>query len=194
MELGYLGFAGETYKTLSAKKTMGYYMYLYREHHATPANEQMPDASASAEAQVWPEYPTMVRETIGKWWKAYQIHGWIVDNVCKDSDIPMVCDVSRSELAKLLEVVDEVLNASELVSGRMSLGYSPTDEGKVHFFKDGKLIADPRVAKRLLPVGGNDPDKLVYDQYYIDQLEAVKTALQAALASPAHMRFSYAMS
>ena len=91
-----------------------------------------------------------IRETIedvGYWRKANHIHKWFVDNVQEGNDDCKEYYVSRDNLRKLLEVVEQVLANNKLSSELL-----PTEEG--FFFGgteyDGDYFGDLEDTKKIL--------------------------------------------
>lgn len=118
------------------------------------------------------------------WRKANQIHKWFVDNVQGGKDDCRPYYVSKEQLQMLLDLVTEVLASTKLKKGRVVNGWSYTKNGKMKANKeDGKVIVDPTVAKKLLPVasgfffGGTE-----YDQWYYDDLVYTKEHLTQVLS------------
>lgn len=131
-----------------------------------------------------PSKVSYIEEEVAYWRKANHIHQWFVDNVQDGEDNCAKYWVSKEKLEALLELVEKVLAASELVGGKTI---------KAHEFKDGKLveverpervIKDPTVASELLPTsdgfffGGTE-----YDEWYYHGLVETRQQLVDALAS-----------
>ena len=121
-------------------------------------------------------------EKAGYWRKANAIHQWFVEHVQDGSDDCQNDYVSKEDMEALLDAVNTVLNASELVEGTITNGYSFENGKKTPITKEGKYIKDPTVAKALLPTteglffGSTD-----YDQYYYQDLVNTKNILEEAL-------------
>lgn len=152
---------------------MGLDMYLFKKHRGT--------------------YPD---EDVAYWRKANQIHGWFVENVQRGEDDCKEYYVSRKRLKKLLDTVNAVLQASRLVPGKVTNGYTLAKIGaqvvKMPNVEDGRLIADASVARALLPTqegfffGSTD-----YDEDYYTDLEHTRNVLTTALAEGVEGRFYY---
>jgi hypothetical protein len=135
-------------------------------------------------------------EEIAYWRKANHIHQWFVENIQGGEDDCREYRVSRGQLQTLLETVNTVLQASVLIPGKVTNGYSISMAGSSYvetpILEDGKRIADPSVAQALLPTqegfffGGTD-----YDEYYYADLEHTRDALTAALAQQDDSDFCY---
>lgn len=135
-------------------------------------------------------------EEVAYWRKANHIHQWFVENVQGDEDDCQEYRVSREQLQTLLETVNTVLQASVLIPGKVTNGYSISMAGSNYvetpILEDGKRIADPSVAQALLPTqegfffGGTD-----YDEYYHADLEHTRDALTAALGQQDDSEFCY---
>jgi hypothetical protein len=121
-------------------------------------------------------------EQIGYWRKANAIHCWFVNNVQDGVDDCREYEVSREELKDLLDLVNQVLEASELVDGKVVNGYTFKDGRKIPNFEKGMNIKDSSVADQLLPTQSGcffgSPD---YDQWYVDNLKYTKAILEGAL-------------
>ena len=157
---------------------MGLDMYFERRHSVhnwkyTPPDERY-TIEISRGGKVVPKTEidtariSSIIEESGYWRKANAIHQWFVENVQDGNDDCKEYRVSTEKIKELLDRVNKVLAASELVPG-----------------KDGKRIKDPTVAKELLPTqegfffGGT-----YYDQWYVEDLERTKEILEEALARP----------
>jgi hypothetical protein len=79
----------------------------------------------------------------------------------------------------------KVVDASELVPGRVVTGHLYSGGEWVAEYEDGQIINNPTVAKRLLPTqsgfffGGTD-----YDAWYFEDVKQTMTVLEAELARP----------
>jgi hypothetical protein len=127
-----------------------------------------------------------IDEEVITWRKSNQIHHWFVENVQNGNDDCHNYYVSRDQLKQLLDICKKVIDASELVPGRVSNGYTfnaQTGE-KVYSQEAGRIINNPTVAQRLLPTqsgfffGSTD-----YDQWYFGDLKETLTVLEKELAS-----------
>jgi len=104
--------------------------------------------------------------------------------------------VSIEQLLQLKSDCEAVLEASKLVDGEISNGYSINADGtKTMHVEPGKVIAETRVAEQLLPTttgfffGGTD-----YDEWYYRDCEhtiAVVDACLAAHAANPKITFTY---
>jgi hypothetical protein len=126
-----------------------------------------------------------IEEEVITWRKSNQIHRWFVENVQDGNDDCHSYYVSRDQIKQLLEICKKVIDASELVPGKVSNGYTfnaQTGE-KVYEYQAGQIINNPTVAKRLLPTqsgfffGSTD-----YDQRYFEGLKTTVTVLEEELA------------
>lgn len=129
----------------------------------------------------------------GYWRKANHIHKWFVDNVQDGKDECQREYVSREDLKKLRDVCKLVADASELVDGEITNGYTlSADGGRNPIVEQGKVIANPAVAQELLPTtsgfffGGTD-----YDEWYLRDVEHTIKVCEAALACPEDVDFYY---
>lgn len=118
----------------------------------------------------------------GYWRKANAIHQWFVDNVQDGEDDCKEYFVERELMQELLETINKVLAASELVAGDIQNGTRYENGKETPIMEKGKYIKDPTVASELLPTqegfffGGTN-----YDQYYYDDLVNTKAILEEAL-------------
>jgi hypothetical protein len=160
---------------------MGLDMYLNRRIFVW--NDQKDSLTITGlKSKVNPEKVTYIIEEAGYWRKANAIHKWFVDHVQKGNDDCKAYYVSKEDLQKLLDTVNKVLEASELIDGTVHNGtmYSKGKAKKI--VEHGKIIKDPFVAKVLLPTsegfffGSTD-----YDQYYYQDLVDTKKILEEAL-------------
>ena len=125
-----------------------------------------------------------ITEEVGYWRKANAIHQWFVEHVQEDVDDCKDYYVEKEQLEELLKTVNEVLKASELIEGDVTNGYTSKGDGKgmQPNIEKGKIIKDPTVAQKLLPIqegfffGGTD-----YDEYYYKTLIETKKILEEAL-------------
>lgn len=124
-----------------------------------------------------------IREDVGYWRKANAIHSWFVENVQDGKDDCGEYYVTQEDFENLLKVVNEVLNASKLVKGKVSTGTEWTKEGgEQKVVELGKVIKDPTVARKLLPTsGGFFFGSTDYDEYYYDDLVETKKIVEGVL-------------
>lgn len=133
-----------------------------------------------------------IETEVAYWRKANAIHRWFVENVQDGVDNCEQFYVNREQLEELLETVTRVLEASELVDGKISNGQTFEDGEWKDILVEGKLIKDPTVAIELLPTqsgfffGGTE-----YDQYYYEDLEYTKKVLEELLATEDEGEFYY---
>jgi hypothetical protein len=125
-----------------------------------------------------------IDEEVITWRKSNQIHRWFVENVQDGNDDCHDYYVSRDQIKQLLENCRKVIEASELVPGQVSNGYTYNESGeKVYFQEAGQIINNPSVAEELLPTqegfffGSTD-----YDQWYFEDLKETVTVLKEELA------------
>lgn len=122
-------------------------------------------------------------EHIADWRKANAIHAWFVENVQDGNDNCGEYYVDEEQLKELLGLVNQVLEASELVDGEVINGYTYKDGERKPMIEKGKIIKDSSVAEELLPCasgfffGGTE-----YDQWYYQDLEHTKKVLEESLA------------
>jgi len=124
-----------------------------------------------------------VIEEAGYWRKANHIHNWFVQNVQEGDDNCGLYYVSQENMEELLGLVNEVLENSKLVKGKVIRSWSFDKNGeKLPNYQEGKNIKDPSKAKELLPCQegfffGNDE----YDEWYYNGLVETKKILEEAM-------------
>lgn len=133
-----------------------------------------------------------IEEEVAYWRKANQIHKWFIDN-CADGDGDRTTmDVSREQLVELLGLCKKVVDASELIDGKINNGQQYQDGKWVDIKVDGKYIKDASMAQELLPTesgfffGGTD-----YDEYYISDLNDTIKVLEEELKTEDKSYSSY---
>jgi len=126
-----------------------------------------------------------IEEEVITWRKSNQIHRWFVENVQDGNDNCQSYYVSRDHLKQLLRICKEVVEASELVPGQVSNGYSFNGKGeKVYFQEAGQIINNPTVAKTLLPAQeGFFFGSTEYDKWYYDDVKETQAILEKELAN-----------
>lgn len=114
-----------------------------------------------------------IKEEVGYWRKANQIHNWFVENIQDGiDDCKYHREVTEEDLRELLYTCATVLNSCELVEGQICNGYRYENGEKVPIVANGKYVKDPTIAKELLPstsgffFGGTD-----YDEYYVEDIK-----------------------
>lgn len=124
----------------------------------------------------------------GYWRQANAIHRWFISHVQDGQDDCREYRVSHKQLKDLLRTVNEVLDDSYLVAGKVTNGYRYDNGMEEPLFEAGYVIADPGLAKKLLPIQeGFYFGTTGYDQWYVEDLELTKTILEQALAQPQHV-------
>jgi hypothetical protein len=139
---------------------------------------------------------TKTVEEVAYWRKANQIHRWFVEHVQRGTDDCRKHYAPRKRLKELLDTVNSVLQASHLVPGKVTNGYTLSTVGtkvvRTPMVENGQRIADPSVARGLLPTqegfffGSTD-----YDESYYADLEHTRDVLTKALAQPDDGSFYY---
>lgn len=115
-----------------------------------------------------------IKEQVGYWRKANEIHNWFVENVQDgEDDCRYHREVTREVLEELLSMCNKVLASCRLVDGEIENGYNFDEDGnRIPILTDGKYVEDPSVAEELLPTtsgfffGGTN-----YDEYYVEDIE-----------------------
>jgi hypothetical protein len=120
---------------------------------------------------------------VAYWRKANEIHKWFVDNVQNGVDDCNNYKVTLEDLYNLNEVISKILTKVRLKNGIVINGYSFKKNifGKtveVPIKEKGKVIANPKICKKLLPVQegfffGNQQ----YNEYYYNDLVYTKERL-----------------
>jgi hypothetical protein len=120
--------------------------------------------------------------------KCNQIHGWFLRNCIKDPDKwdGSKVKVSEEKLEELYSIVDAVLVKSKLRTGIVKNGTKYKKIFglcfKIPRYSIGKKIANPRYAKKWLPcTQGFFFGSYDYDEFYLEQLEWVKSDLEKVL-------------
>ena len=135
--------------------------------------------------EIDPQKITYLIQEVGYWRKANAIHRWFVENVQDDQDDCKEYWINREKLRELLDIVDKVLAASELVTGKIRNGTMYENGKAMAVIEDGQNIKDPSLAKELLPTqGGFFFGSTDYNQWYYDDLLNTKRILEDALADP----------
>lgn len=119
------------------------------------------------------EHPwTRIMTEVGYWRKANQIHNWFVENIQDgEDDCCYHREITKEDLEELMDICHEVICSCELVDGEICNGYSYKDGEKILNMVEGKYVADPSVAERLLPsTSGFFFGSTSYDEYYVKDL------------------------
>lgn len=129
---------------------------------------------------------SFITETVARWRKANHIHAWFVENVCGDEDDCGRHYVRVEQLEELLSLCERVIEASELVDGKVKNGYHIGEDGvKVWNIQDGQVIKNPSVAKKLLPTqSGFFFGSQEYDKWYLEDVIYTAEVLKGILAEP----------
>jgi len=98
-----------------------------------------------------PKRVSYIIEEVAYWRKANQIHAWFVKNCQDGQDDCKDYQVSTEQLTELLSLCDRVLEASELIDGKINNGQQFQNGEWVDVKTDGKYIKDPTLAQELLP-------------------------------------------
>jgi len=126
------------------------------------------------------------------WRKANAIHNWFVKNVQDGEDDCREYYVSNEQLRELLETINKVLDASEMVDGDVCNSRTCIDGKWISNMESGKVVKDTSVARKLLPTtegfffGGVE-----YDEYYIETLETTRDCLSEVLSRPDNSFYYY---
>lgn len=124
-----------------------------------------------------------IKEEVGYWRKANQIHNWFVENIQNGVDD---CDYHREvreeDLLELLDVCKRVLDSCEMVDGEVCNGYRYEDGKRTSIMEPGKYVKDPSVAEELLPTtSGCFFGSYDYDEYYVEDIKETIDIITKAL-------------
>jgi hypothetical protein len=167
---------------------MGLDMYLRAERYTSEYSDKETNAKLAPLADVLlPPDGNMGAITISRdvayWRKANQIHSWFITNVQDGKDDCGNYSVSREQLEELRDTCLKVLGGIDMVDGTITTGWSYENGERKNLTEPGKVIADPEIAKELLPCqegfffGGTD-----YDEHYADQLKDTVEQIDSVLA------------
>lgn len=167
--------------------------YVKNWSHMKPEERHEVDVKKSGVqvSHIKPERVSYVEEEIIRWRKANAIHAWFVENVQDGEDDCKDHWVSKSDLETLLGLCERVIEASELVEGKIKNGYTFENGKEVPIMEDGKYIKDSTVAQELLPAqegfffGGTD-----YDEYYLEDIKFTAKKIKEVLAEDTGSGFS----
>lgn len=116
------------------------------------------------------------------WRKANQIHNWFVENVQDGVDDCGTYEITEDQLNQLLEICNNVLAHSELISGTVNNGYTFKNGKQVPIFQEGQIIADSSYAAAYLPcASGFFFGSTEYDQWYYNDVKFTKEKLEEIL-------------
>jgi hypothetical protein len=129
-----------------------------------------------------PKRISYIEERVGYWRKANQIHSWFVKNIQDGNDDCGEYSLPKEKAVELLNICKEIKSESKLKDGAITNGYTFENGVKMPIVEDGKEIANPEVAERLLPTtsgfffGSND-----YDEYYMQDIDDTIQILETIL-------------
>ena len=131
---------------------------------------------------IQPERITRVEEEVMYWRKANHIHTWFVDPVQEGNDDGGEYLVMWKDLEELLRICKEVLMMSDLVEAKPKPGKGEEHSCGVALGLPAKVIADPSIAKALLPRGeGPFFGSQEYDEDYLKDVEATRDWIESML-------------
>ena len=114
-----------------------------------------------------------IKEEVGYWRKANQIHNWFVENI--QDGVDDCCyhrEVRKEDLEDLLDVCKTVLKSCEMADGEVCNDYTYEDGKRIPIMEDGKYVKDPSVAEELLPTSsGFFFGSYDYDEYYVEDIK-----------------------
>lgn len=121
-----------------------------------------------------------MEKEVGYWRKANAIHKWFIENTNEVTDGSY--EVTKQDLEKLKEACETVINGSKLDDGLISIGQRYQNGEFVDILEEGKIIANPELAKSILPTqDGFFFGNLDYDEYYIEKLKLTVDIIKEAL-------------
>jgi hypothetical protein len=179
---------------------MGLDQYLYKKtyvknwsHHRPEQRHTITITGPQAD-HIRPERIAYIIEEVAYWRKANQIHSWFVRHIQNGVDDCGEYDVSREQLAVLLDAIDTVLASAKLIPSEVRNGsrYTPEKGCWEDIYEQGAIIEDPTLAAEVLPCtpgfffGATD-----YDDHYIAQLEYTRNVLLDLLTEDDNADFSY---
>ena len=135
---------------------------------------------------------------VAYWRKANAIHKWFVGNCQGGVDDCRDAEVSREQLAELVQLCKTALGTLETVEGELDNGTTYYGDGRVvHHKVPGQVVAQATLAAATLPTqagfffGSTD-----YDEYYLAELRQTVEQLEAVLNNPKfeHWHFEYSAS
>lgn len=114
-----------------------------------------------------------IKEKVGYWRKANQIHNWFVESIQDGiDDCNYHREVREDDLLDLLDICKRVLDSCELVEGEVCNGWSYKDGKKIPIMEPGKYVKDPSVAEELLPsTSGFFFGSTDYDEWYVENIK-----------------------
>ena len=116
-----------------------------------------------------------IKESVGYWRKANQIHKWFVENIQDGKDDCGDYNVSEEKLSELLAICKKIKNECKLKKGKIRNGQtaSPETGGKlVDNIEDGKIMTNSHIAANLLPsASGFFFGGTAYDEYYMNDID-----------------------
>lgn len=171
---------------------MGLDQYLYRETYVKNWNFMKPEElheitikrGGVVREDIKPERISGITEQVAYWRKANQIHKWFVDNVQDGKDDCGRYRVSAEQLTKLVDACKQVLNAAELVDGKVCVGHQLSQGEWTPMLEDGKVLvasAAAIAADLLPPQSGFFFGSTDFDGYYIDDLRRTVEMLEPLL-------------
>lgn len=178
---------------------MGLDMYLEAEryisgwgHGPDPEYSQLKKILGVSPTEHSPSFS--VSYNVAYWRKANAIHNWFVQNVQGGKDECQRSYVERSQLIKLRDLCQDVIDHCEVIDGQVHSGtqYNAEHPNGIKLMEDGKVIKDASYAEAHLPAqsgfffGGTE-----YDEYYLDNLYSTVEQLDEALKLGDDFEFYY---
>ena len=118
--------------------------------------------------------PSEIKESVGYWRKANQIHNWFVNNVQDGEDDCRAYEVSKEQLEKLLDLCQRVKATAIMVDAEIHTGTTWSQkDGEVKHMEKGKKIENAEQIDEMLPVqSGFFFGSTNYDEYYMNDIDS----------------------
>ena len=126
-----------------------------------------------------------IKEEVGYWRKANQIHKWFVDHVQDgEDDCDYHHECTKEVLEELLATCEKVLAGTVMTYGKVVNGYTFKNGKQVPCYEDGKVIVNPEFCHDLLPLTdgfffGNQQ----YNEWYLEDIADTVKILNEVLAT-----------
>lgn len=156
--------------------------YVKNWNHMKETEKTHVTITGKASKHIKPDRITNITEEIGYLRKANAIHNWIVENVADGVDDCNDVYLSRDDIKKLLDTINEVLENSKLVQKGKRTETLLDKDGLAQKEVPNMVIEDTSVAERLLPpTNGCFFGSTEYDDWYIKDLKEAKKICESLL-------------
>lgn len=169
-------------------------MFFYRMQNATDEQKEvLRKVAGQGRTLIVPEGKTTIKENIGYFRKASQIHSWFVANIQDGNDDCKMYEFEREDLHKLEHTIEMVLNASKLIPGKVPTGYTlGKNRERIYSYRDGMVVENVKIAEKRLPTqAGLCFGIESYDENYVGDLREMLAIISIARSSPAGVWFAY---